>query len=73
MKTEYEKMRSQELYDFSDPEIHASLIHAKKVCTRLQTMTIYDDDYRQVMEDLIPDFPKTTTIVPLSIAITAMA
>lgn len=64
MKTEYEKMRSQELYDFSEPKIQASLIHAKKVCARLQTMTIYDDDYRQVMEDLIPDFPKTATICP---------
>lgn len=49
---------------FSDPEIHASLMHAKKVCARLQTMTIYDDDYRQVMEDLIPGIPKNTTICP---------
>ena len=44
MKTEYEKMRSQELYYFSDPEIHASLVHAKKVCARLRSMTIYDED-----------------------------
>ena len=44
MKTEYEKMRSQELYYFSDPEIHASLVHAKKVCARLRSMTIYDGD-----------------------------
>ena len=32
MKTEFEKMRSQELYDFSDEEIEKSLIHAKKTC-----------------------------------------
>mgnify|MGYP003016375239 FL=1 len=64
MKTEYEKMRSQELYYFSDPEIHASLIHAKKVCARLRSMTIYDEDYRQVIEELIPDIPQSTTICP---------
>lgn len=64
MKTEYEKMRSQELYYFSDPEIHASLVHAKKVCARLRSMTICDEDYRQVIEELIPGIPQSTTICP---------
>ena len=64
MKTEYEKMRSQKLYYFSDPEIHASLVHAKKVCARLRSMTIYDEDYRQVIEELIPGVPQSTTICP---------
>lgn len=64
MKTEYEKMRTQELYYFSDPEIHASLVHAKKVCARLRSMTIYDEDYRQVIEELIPGIPQSTTICP---------
>jgi maltose O-acetyltransferase len=64
MKTEYEKMRSQELYYFSDPEIHASLVHAKKVCACLRSMTIYDEDYRQVIEELIPGIPQSTTICP---------
>lgn len=64
MKTEYEKMRSQELYYFSDPEIHASLVHAKKVCARLRSMTIYNEDYRQVIEELIPGIPQSTTICP---------
>ena len=64
MKTEYEKMRSQELYYFSDPEIHASLVHDKKVCARLRSMTIYDEDYRQVIEELIPGIPQSTTICP---------
>ena len=64
MKTEYEKMRSQELYYFSDPEIHASLVHAKKVCASLRSMTIYDEDYRQVIEELIPGIPQSTTICP---------
>lgn len=64
MKTEYEKMRSQELYDFSDPEIYASLVHAKKICARLRSMTICDEDYRQVIEELIPGIPQSTTICP---------
>lgn len=64
MKTEKEKMLSTELYNFSDPEIQESLIHAKKVCARLGTMSIYDDDYREVMEDLIPGIPKTATVCP---------
>lgn len=64
MKTEYEKMRSQELYYFSDSEIHASLVHAKKICARLRSMTIYDEDYRQVIEELIPGIPQSTTICP---------
>ena len=64
MKREIEKMRSRELYDFTDPEIDASLRHAKRVCARLATMTPYDDDYRAVMEDLIPGFPKTAEICP---------
>ena len=62
--TEFEKMRSQQLYDFSDEEIYASLEHAKDVCARLNTMTINDDDYRAVIEDLIPDIPKDSNVCP---------
>lgn len=62
--TEFEKMRSQQLYDFSDEEIYASLKHAKDVCARLNTMTINDDDYRAVIEDLIPDIPKDSNVCP---------
>lgn len=62
--TEFEKMRSQQMYDFSDSEISASLVHAKKVCTRLMTMTITDDDYREVIEDLVPGIPADSAICP---------
>lgn len=62
MKTEFEKMRSQELYDFSDEEIEKSLIHAKKTCARLQTMTIFDDDYQEVLSDLIPGVPASVRL-----------
>lgn len=64
MKTEIEKMRSSEPYDFSDPKIRESLIHAKKICARLGSMSIYDDDYREVIEELIPRMPKTATVCP---------
>ena len=40
MKTEFEKMRSEELYDFSDNEIYTSLKNAKDLCTRLQGLTL---------------------------------
>lgn len=64
MKSEFEKMRSEELYDFSQPELRASLLHAKKLCARLQTLTIDDDEYRPLIEELIPGIPVSATVCP---------
>lgn len=64
MKTELEKMRSGELADCRDAEIQQSFRHAKEVCARLSVMSIYDDNYRAVIEDLIPGIPKSTTVCP---------
>ena len=64
MKTEFEKMRNEELYYIPDEEVQRSLIHAKEVCGKLQTMSIYDENYREVLEDLIPGIPKTANICP---------
>lgn len=64
MKTEFQKMRSQELYYFTDPEIEASLEHAKELCTRLQTLTLSSPDYRSVIEELIPGIPKDSAVCP---------
>lgn len=64
MKTEIEKMRNEELYYFSDPEIQVSLKHAKDVCCKLQTMNVYDEKYRETLEDLIPGVPKSVEICP---------
>ncbi len=61
-KTEFQKMRSSEMYYFSDPEIYSSLCHAKMVCAKLQTMTISDADYRSVIEDLIPGIPESSSV-----------
>lgn len=64
MKTELEKMRNQELYSFADDEVNASIVRAQKLCGRLRMMTIHDKDYRSLMEELVPGFPKTTLICP---------
>ena len=64
MKTELENMRSEELFDYMDPEIQASMKHAKALCARLQTMSLYDPDYRKVITDLIPGMPESATICP---------
>jgi len=62
--TELEKMLSQQLYDFSDPEIAESLEHAKKACVRLNAMTITDEGYREAIEDLIPSIPADSVVCP---------
>ncbi len=64
MRSEFEKMRSGELYDFTEPEIYASLEHAKELCMRLQTMTLKSADYRRTIEELIPGLPKSADVCP---------
>ncbi|MBR6590298.1 MAG: sugar O-acetyltransferase [Bacteroidaceae bacterium] len=64
MKTELEKMRSQELYCFADPEVEGSIVRAQALCARLRTLTISDPEYRPLMNELIPDFPATAAICP---------
>lgn len=62
--TEFEKMRSGQMYDFSSPDIHASLDHAKKLCAALQTVSIADDSYRRLIRELIPGIPDDSTVCP---------
>ena len=64
MKTELEKMRSGELYSFADAEVSASITLDQKLCARLRMMSIHDEDYREVMEELIPGIPKDSMICP---------
>ena len=47
---EIDKMRKSELADMEKPEIQASFIHAKKLLAKMRTMTIYDEDFRQILE-----------------------
>ena len=64
MATEFEKMRSEELYDFTDPQVDSSLKHAKDLCRRMQTMTPYDEGFRALVEELIPGIPASANITP---------
>lgn len=64
MKTEFEKMRSMEEANFSDPEILESAKRSMRLCAKLQTMTVFDDNYREVIEELIPGIPKSSAICP---------
>lgn len=64
MKTEFEKMRSGELYYFSGAELEESLRRAKRLCTRLRAMDIYDEAYRPTIEELIPGIPQDSTVCP---------
>ena len=57
-------MRNAEYYDFSDQKVMASIIHANKLCARLQTMTSFDEEYRSIIEELIPNIPASSTIIP---------
>lgn len=61
-KTEFEKMRSAELYCFEDPEILASVEKANTLCVKLSAMTVMSPEYRQTIEELVPSLPKSSTI-----------
>ena len=71
---EIDKMRKSELADMEKPEIQASFIHAKKLLAKMRTMTIYDEDFRQILEDwcrislLLPSFVRLfiVTMAPVS-------
>ena len=64
MKTDFEKMRNEEFYDFTSEECLESYFRAKHLCAKLHTMTVEDDDYRKTIEDLIPGIPESSTVSP---------
>lgn len=64
MATEFEKMRSEQLYDFSDPEINRSLLHAKETCLLLNQLTLTSPRYREVLRELVPGIPDSSSICP---------
>ena len=50
MTTEFERMRQGEVYDFMDPEIHASLTHARKACAAFRKLdTLHSAEYRAAL------------------------
>lgn len=55
-------MRHEELYYFSDPKVKESLARAQKLCAKLRVMSLFDEDYRKTVEELIPGIPPSTAI-----------
>ena len=64
IKTELQKMRNEELYSFADPEVFASIARSQKLCARFRMMSIHDENYREVLEELIPGIPESSMICP---------
>lgn len=62
--TEFEKMRSGQLYRFDDAEVLASVARANELCLQLSRMTLASPDYRSTVEALIPGLPKSSSINP---------
>ena len=62
--TEWNKMRSGEMYDWTDPVIDRSLTRSRLACEKFNKSGIDHDDYRSVLEAMIPNVPKSVTILP---------
>lgn len=62
--TEWRKMRSGDMYDWTDPVIDRSLTRSRLACEKFNKSGIDHDDYRTVLEEMIPDVPKSVTILP---------
>ena len=61
---EVEKMRSSQLADMSVPEIQVKFEHAKRLLAKMRVMSTYDEDYRSLLEELVPGIPATSVICP---------
>lgn len=62
--TNFEKMRSGQLYNFNDAEVLASVHRANELCLRLSSTTLSSPEYRQIVEELIPELPPSSAINP---------
>lgn len=61
---EIDKMRNRELYFFSDKDIVASCAHARKLCAILRSIDIDHPLYRKTINELIPDIPQSSIVMP---------
>ena len=59
---EVEKMRSSQLADMSVPEIQVKFKHAKRLLAKMRVMSTYDEDYRSLLEELVPCILGTSVI-----------
>lgn len=62
--TEWDKMRSEQLYDWTDPVIDQSLTRSRLACERFNRSGIDHEDYREALENMIPGVPSSVTILP---------
>ena len=64
MKTEFEKMRSQELYRIDDPEVERSCNDTKELLVAFNQTTLTSPDYRALLRQVAPGIPDSSTICP---------
>jgi len=64
MMSELDKMRGGELADMSDASIQESFRHTKPLLAKFNHLSIYSDNYRETLNDLIPGIPSSSTIMP---------
>ena len=62
--TEFEKMRSQQLYNFEDKDVLKHVDKANRICARLSNLTVNSPEYRSLIEELVPGIPASSTINP---------
>lgn len=61
--TEFQKMRSGMLFDFTDKEVLDSIMHSKQLCAKIRQMSEFDEGYRNLIEELIPGIPKSSIVI----------
>lgn len=64
MKTEFEKMRSQELYHIDDPEIQRSCIDTKELLLEFNQTTLTSPNFRSLLQRVVPGIPDSSVICP---------
>lgn len=64
MKTEFEKMRSQELYHIDDPEIQQSCNETKELLLAFNQTTLTSPNFRLLLQRVAPGIPDSSVICP---------
>ena len=62
MKTEFEKMRSQELYHIDDPEIQQSCNETKELLLAFNQTTLTSPNFRLLLQRVAPGIPDSSVI-----------
>ncbi len=57
-------MRSETLYDFTGPDVVASLRRAARLCAELRALHMGDPRCREILRRLIPGLPDSSRLVP---------